>query len=136
MNHLLIICATILALSITMYAIAQNKMNRTDLLTAKLNSKTVSSVKVVQIEFGGGQKGAYHKHPCPVIGYIVEGTCLLQVEGEPIQILKAGDAFFEPAEKPITHFDNYSETEPLKFIAYYLLDGEKELIELLPTTHK
>jgi hypothetical protein len=29
-------------------------------------------------------------------------------------------------------FDNPSETEPLTFIAYYLLNGSQELIEMLP----
>ncbi len=113
-------------------AAAQNQMNRTDLLHAKLQEQKVSSVKVVEIEFKGGQKGPYHQHPCPVVGYIVSGTCLMQVEGEPAQLLKAGEAFFEPANTPIVHFDNYSASEPLKFIAYYLLNGEQQLIELLP----
>jgi hypothetical protein len=47
--------------------------------------------------------------------------------------LKAGDAFYEPADTPILHFDNYSEKEPMKFIAYYLTNGEDELIEILHT---
>ncbi len=115
-----------------MNAAAQNGMQRKDLLHANIIERTVSSVKVVEVEFRGGQKGAYHKHPCPVVGYIVEGTCLLQVEGQPAQVLQAGEAFFEPADTPILHFDNYSANQPMKFVAYYLLNGEKELIELLP----
>lgn len=111
---------------------AQNKIARTDLLNVQMGERTVSKVKVVKIEFQGGQKAAYHKHPCPVIGSIVSGQCLIQVEGGPAKILGAEDAFYEPAETPIVHFDNYSEKEPMIFIAYYLLNEEKELIELLP----
>mgnify|MGYP005751024259 CR=1 FL=1 len=123
---------TLICFCTIMNATAQSKMKRSDLLQASLKERVVSSVKVIEIEFEAGQKGPYHRHPCPVVGYIVEGTCLMQVEGEPARILKAGDAFFEPADIPIIHFDNYSDSKPLKFVAYYLLNGEEELIELLP----
>jgi quercetin dioxygenase-like cupin family protein len=111
---------------------AQNKIVRTDLLNIRFGKRIVSDVKIVEIEFPAGQKAPYHKHPCPVIGSIVSGSCLIQVEGEPAKVINAGDAFYEPADIPIIHFDNNSEKEPMKFIAYYLLNGEKELIELLP----
>ncbi|MDX5422251.1 MAG: cupin domain-containing protein [Hymenobacteraceae bacterium] len=111
-------------------------MKRTDLLQANLQERVISSVKVIEVEFEAGQKGPYHRHPCPVVGYIVEGTCLMQVEGEPARILKAGEAFYEPAHTPIVHFDNYSDSKPMKFIAYYLLHGKEELIELLPDKEK
>ncbi len=115
-----------------MEANAQNKVVRKELLNVQLRERTISEVKIVEIDFEAGQKAPLHKHPCPVIGSIVQGQCLVQVEGEPAKVLKAGDAFYEPADTPILHFDNYSEKEPMKFIAYYLLNDEKELIELLP----
>lgn len=110
---------------------AQNNMNRKELLNAVIGDRTISSVKIVEIEFSAGQKAPYHKHPCPVVGTIIAGTCLVQVEGKEPQILKAGDAFYEPADTPIVHFDNYSETEPMRFVAYYLSHEEKELTEIL-----
>jgi quercetin dioxygenase-like cupin family protein len=111
---------------------AQNSVIRNELLTAEIGERTISSVKVVEIEFPAGLKAPYHKHPCPVIGTIVQGICLVQIEGNEPQILKAGDAFYEPADTPIIHFDNYSDQEPMKFVAYYLTHDEKELIEILP----
>lgn len=110
---------------------AQDNMNRKELLNAVIGDRTISSVKIVEIEFSAGQKAPYHKHPCPVVGTIIAGTCLVQVEGKEPQILKAGDAFYEPADTPIVHFDNYSETEPMRFVAYYLSHEEKELTEIL-----
>ncbi len=113
-------------------AMAQNQIVRKDLLTAKMESRTISKVNVMEINFPPGQKAAYHKHPCPVVGYIVSGKILLQVEDDSSKVLNSGDAFYEPAETPIVRFDNYSDSEPAKFIAYYLVDKEKELIEILP----
>jgi FeS assembly protein IscX len=42
-----------------------------------------------------------------------------------------GSAFYEPADKVIADFGNASDTTPMTFIAFYLLDGDQELITLL-----
>jgi len=73
-----------------------------------------------------------HKHPCPVFGYIAEGEAVLQVKGELPQRLPAGSAFYEPAGAVILKFDNASNTEKLRFICFYLLEGAQSLIEMLP----
>src|SRR5215831_2908862 len=39
----------------------------------------------------GGREGK-HTHPGTMVGYILEGTMDLEVEGKPTQILKAGDS--------------------------------------------
>jgi len=110
----------------------QTTIKRKELMTADIGSRTVKRVDVKEINFGPGQQAGYHKHPCPVIGHIVSGTALFQVEGDSPQLLRAGDAFFEPTDTPIVHFDNASNSEPMKFIAYYLLNEGTELIQMLP----
>jgi len=125
-----IVWGLILIVSI-MEANAQNQIVRKELLDVSIGKREISSVKIVEIAFEAGQKAPYHRHPCPVIGQIISGTCLVQIEGEDPQVLKAGDVFYEPAETLVIHFDNYSETEPMKFVAYYLVNNQKELVELL-----
>ena len=97
-----------------------------------LGSRTVTHVDVREIVFHPSQQTGRHSHPCPVVGYIAEGTALFQreEEAEP-HTLAAGSAFYEPANAVIARFDNASATEPMKFIAYYLLNGEQELIQML-----
>ena len=109
----------------------QNKLVRNELSTFTIGRKVISSVKIVEIEFKEGLGAPYHQHPCPVVGQIVSGTCLFQIEGESPQILYSGEPFYEPANTPIIHFDNYSKTEPMKFIAYYLVNEGQDLIEIL-----
>jgi hypothetical protein len=46
-------------------------------------------------------------------------------------LLPVGSAFYEPAERLIAEFGNASDVTPLTFIAFYLLDGEQELIAML-----
>lgn len=107
-------------------------IQRKELLSVALDHKRITSVEVREIVFEPGQLGGRHKHPCPVVGHILKGTAVLEIEGQPAQELPAGSAFYEPAETIITRFDNASTTELMKFVAYYLLEGEQALIEMLP----
>lgn len=109
----------------------QPTIPRRPLLSAELKNKTVTKVDVREIVFQPGQETGLHKHPCPVFGYIAEGEAILQIEGEPPQHLATGSAFYEPANTVIARFDNVSAKHTMRFICYYLLEGEQELIEML-----
>ena len=104
---------------------------RTPLLTAQLGEKQVTTVEIMEINMQPGQIGGLHLHPCPVTGYIASGTAIYQIEGAPPRILEAGSAFYEPAGVRVAQFGNHSQTEPLKFIAFYLLNGPQERIQML-----
>jgi|SRR5665213_3706771 len=102
-------------------------VQRTQLLGADfIPGKNVQRVEIQRIEFSPGQKSPRHLHPCPVVGTIMQGSVLFELEGQPAQVLNAGDAFFEPANVVVPHFDNASETEIMIFMAHYLLDHEGE----------
>jgi quercetin dioxygenase-like cupin family protein len=111
---------------------AQSEITRKPLLSASLKNKTVTSVDVREIIFQPGQETGLHKHPCPVFGYIAEGEAVLQIKGQSPQHLPTGSAFYEPAETVILRFDNASAEKGMRFICFYLLEGEQELIEMLP----
>jgi len=110
---------------------SSSTIQRKQLLAAFLGNRNVTSVDVREIRLGPGQQGGRHLHPCAVLGYIVEGSALYQLEGEAVQTLPAGSAFYEPADTVIANFGNASSSEPMTFIAFYLLDGEQELIRML-----
>jgi quercetin dioxygenase-like cupin family protein len=110
---------------------AQGPIVRKQLKLVEFDSRPVSKVDMREINLAPGQKGPLHKHPCPVVGYIVSGSILFQVKGDSAITLKAGDPFYEPQGAVITHFDNASGDKPAKFILNYLMDKEKEFIILL-----
>lgn len=103
------------------------------LLSAWLaDGPTVERVQVARIELRPAQATGLHFHPCDVVGYVTSGTIRFQVAGQEETTLRAGDAFFEPANREIPHFDNASADEPASFIACYLLPpGEERLVEML-----
>ncbi|HET8655941.1 MAG TPA: cupin domain-containing protein [Longimicrobiaceae bacterium] len=104
---------------------------RTPLLTAGLaGSMTVERVEVMRIRMSPGLASGLHLHPCPVVGVITEGSVLFQVEGQEERVLRPGDAFYEPANVNVPHFDALE--QGATFIAHYLLaPGEHELIRML-----
>lgn len=110
---------------------SQENVSRKDLLTANLPGQFVSKVGIKEVCIPAGGRAAYHSHPCPVVGYVASGTLLFQAEGGEPEVLKTGSAFYEPKNLPVVHFDNASATEPLVFIAFYLLEGTEQLITLL-----
>jgi quercetin dioxygenase-like cupin family protein len=106
-------------------------IERHPLLAAMLGARNVTSVDIRRITLGPGQKSGRHVHPCPVVGYIASGTGFCQIEGEMAELLPVGAAFYEPAGRVIADFGNASDVTPLTFIAFYLLDGDQELIQML-----
>jgi quercetin dioxygenase-like cupin family protein len=106
-------------------------IERRKLLTADIGGRSVTSADIREIRFEPSQQTGRHFHPCPVVGYIVEGTAVYQIEGQTERILPTGSAFYEPADTVIAKFDNASNSEPMTFIACYLLSGEQDLIHML-----
>jgi quercetin dioxygenase-like cupin family protein len=106
-------------------------IQRKQLLNALLHNHNVTNVDVREITLGPGQHNGRHLHPCAVVGYIVSGTAVLQIAGEAVQTLPSGSAFYEPAEVIIANFGNAANSAPMTFIAFYLLDGDQELITML-----
>jgi quercetin dioxygenase-like cupin family protein len=109
---------------------------RKALLTAAIApEKLLAKVEIVEVTMGPKQKAPLHLHPCSVVGVVKEGTIAYQREGEEVQYLNVGDAFYEPANVRVARFDNDGET-PATFIAFYLLgEGEDELIRILEEGH-
>jgi quercetin dioxygenase-like cupin family protein len=108
-------------------------IRRTPLLTAVLGgNRSIQRVEIKQVELPPGQLTGLHRHPCPVVGYVTAGTIKFQIEGQPIQHLRSGDAFFEPRDARVAHFDNVSASGGATFIAFYLLGTDEDrLIEML-----
>jgi quercetin dioxygenase-like cupin family protein len=105
---------------------------RVKLLTASFEPRSVSKIEVGDFHLTGGQVAPVHTHAAPTLGYVSKGTIVYQVEGEPVQLLKAGDAFFEPVGPQILHFDNGSQTEEAVFTDFNF-EREGEPFIVFPT---
>src|SRR6266851_863208 len=77
---------------------------------------------VAEVHYGPGESSPKHSHPCPVIGYVVQGAYRTQVEGEPEAVYKAGQTFYEAPNGLHLVSANASKTESAAFIAFFVCD--------------
>jgi len=64
-------------------------------IVEKLDGKE-TKVTVVEVTLKPGQAGKPHRHPGPVIGYVLDGEYEWAIDDNPAKTLKAGDTFYEP----------------------------------------
>jgi quercetin dioxygenase-like cupin family protein len=64
-------------------------------IVEKLDGKE-TKVTVVEVTLEPGQAGEPHRHPGPVIGYVLEGEYELGIDDQPPKVFKAGETFYEP----------------------------------------
>ena len=92
--------------------------------------KTTGHVEVRRISIQPGFAGGLHVHNGPVLGSIVEGSAVYQVEGAPEQVLRVGDVFVEQEGARIARFD--AGDDGVTFLAYFLLGADEvPTIEML-----
>lgn len=105
----------------------------------ELNGKNLS-VQVVRVHYGPGESSNAHSHPCPVVGYVLEGAVRMQVqdpgkqEPGPVMIYRAGDSFYEAPNGRHLVSANASQSEPATFLATFVCDHPTPLT--IPSVNK
>ncbi|RKE81899.1 cupin domain-containing protein [Chryseobacterium sp. AG363] len=120
----------ILMLNTVVMTAQQKSISRKGLLKTALDQK-MKSTEIQEITMAAGQGAPEHLHPCPVLGIINSGEAVFQIQGKEKVILHEGDAFYEPKNVKILHFDNASSDKPLVFTAIYLKKGNEENIKFI-----
>src|SRR5262249_15412536 len=77
---------------------------------------------IVEVTYPPGGANPAHRHPCPVVGYVLEGAVRMQVKGRPEQIYKPGETFFETPSDVHLVSSNASQDAPARFLAYFVCD--------------
>jgi quercetin dioxygenase-like cupin family protein len=120
-------------------AVAQDQPAHTGATHGGANAHVVSShalpeldgshlkVTVVEVSYGPGGSSAPHSHPCPVIGYVLEGALRMQVKGEPETVYKAGETFYEAPNGVHLISANASDKVPARFIVNFVCDRDTPL---------
>ena len=82
---------------------------------------------LLEVTFPPGGVNRPHRHPCPVIGYVLEGAVRMQLQGQEEKVVKAGDTFFESPDDVHAVSANASADQPARFLAYFVCDHETAL---------
>jgi len=109
----------------------EQPLTRTVVMDARLGQvKDISHVEIREIRILPGYAAGPHVHNGPVVGSILAGSAIYQIEGQPDSVLRAGDVFFEPEGERIARFD--ATDEGVTFLGYFLLaPGQDASITML-----
>ena len=93
----------------------QPTIKRTELLKTDLADMEGKEMNIWTADLTPGAQTGKHHHPTPRFVIVLEGSVVVEMEGKPPQIFKAGQAFQEPPDM-VHNFRNASTTEPAKAI--------------------
>jgi quercetin dioxygenase-like cupin family protein len=82
---------------------------------------------VLEVTHAPGGSSTAHRHPCPVIGYVLEGAVRMQVKGQEEKVYRPGDTFFESPGDVHAVSANVSQDQPARFLAFFVCDRETPL---------
>jgi quercetin dioxygenase-like cupin family protein len=121
----------IIVVTLTLIAIAAGVMaqaptfKRTVLQQADLSIAGKEAVTAVgELQPNGGSPGR-HTHPGEEIGYVLDGTVVVEIEGKPAQTLTAGKTFLIPANT--IHNATNKGSAAAKILATYIVEKGKPL---------
>lgn len=119
------VIASVLTAALLASAAAQDRSSRSRTAFAgklpALNGQHLMAT-LVEVTYPPGGVNPAHRHPCPVIGYVLEGAVRMQVEGHPQRVFKPGEAFFESPFDVHRVSANASQDAPARFLAYFVCD--------------
>lgn len=81
----------------------------------------------LRVTYPPGESSAPHAHPCPVVGYVLEGAIRMRVGDERETVYRVGEGFYEEANAPHLISANASNRERAQFLAFFTCDREGPL---------
>jgi quercetin dioxygenase-like cupin family protein len=111
--------------------LASRKMLLREDLRVRLDGKP-GRVTVLELEYPPGGSNPPHRHPGPVVVYILEGAVDLQIAGGLLKTYRKGETFFEPPGALHEVSRNASRTEPARLLAFLLAPADQGEMTLPP----
>ena len=109
---------------------APSPLKRTILATNALITQPAREETTAFVELAVGGAAPRHLHTGEEIGYVVEGTAIVEMEGAAPRELKAGDAYFVPPNTP--HLVRNTGKVVWKAVSVYLIESGKPLSVAAP----
>jgi quercetin dioxygenase-like cupin family protein len=109
------------------FALAQVPgIKRTMLQKGDVPAEGAREVVMATAEIATGGATGRHSHNGPETGYVLEGTSLLEIDGDAPKMMKAGDSYFIPAGK--IHNASAHGSGNAKVLAIYVVEKGKPLV--------
>ena len=123
------VVAPLLALMLFAEAAAADTSDRaakvTPLMTKDLDGIPGKESLMLTVEYPPGGSSLPHRHDASVFVYVLEGSIIMQVDGQQPVTLKPGETFYESPQDVHRTSANASKTEPAKFLVVIVKDKGK-----------
>ena len=110
-------------------AAQQPAFKRTEVQRGDLSASGREGVQAIA-DFPPSAAAGKHTHPGEELGYVLEGTFRIEIDGQPAVTKKTGEAFFIPAGR--THNATNVGTGPARILATYIVEKGKPLATPVP----
>ncbi|HEY4369406.1 MAG TPA: cupin domain-containing protein [Steroidobacteraceae bacterium] len=97
----------------------------TALMTKDLVGVPGKEVVMLTVGYLPGGASLPHRHEAQVFVYVLEGSIITQVDGQPPKTLKAGETFYESPQDIHRKSANASTTQAAKFLVFMIKDKNK-----------
>jgi len=84
---------------------------------------------IVELNFQPGVSVPEHRHPGPIVGYVVDGQMKFSIDHEPDKAVAAGGTFFEPRGALHTSFGSADPDAPVRIVAFLVVPNGSPLTE-------
>ena len=98
------------------------------LLTKELAGLAGKEGTMLSVEYPPGGSSAKHTHNAHTFVYVLEGSIVMQVEGGKEVTLGPGQTFYESPTDLHTVSKNASNTQPAKFLVFFVKDKGAPLL--------
>jgi len=111
--------AGVFAQLLTSFANGQAQAPRNPVFKHELPNVSLDGweVTVIQVDYPPGKGDVVHRHAGFVLGYVIEGSLVEKITGQPETTYTAGQMFYEPPGSTHEVSKNASATEPAKLLA-------------------
>ena len=94
----------------------------TPLLTKDLAGVNGREAVMLTVEYAPGASSSKHRHNANTFVYVLEGSIVMQVEGEKTVTLGPGQTFYESPTDVHSVSKNASDSQPAKFLVFFVKD--------------
>jgi quercetin dioxygenase-like cupin family protein len=120
MKKLHVCCWASLAALLMLAAVSADAADVKDLFAIDLADSPGKEGRMIEVSYPPGAQDMVHRHDAHAFVYVLEGTIVMQLKGQPAVTLKAGQTFYEGPTDVHVVGRNASNTEPARFVVVLL----------------
>jgi quercetin dioxygenase-like cupin family protein len=128
MKKILLILFLVSSLSLVCSPLIAQDAKVTSLMSKPLSDNPGKELLMITVEYPPGASDPVHRHNAQALGYVLEGSIVMGVNGEKPVTLTAGQTFYEGPNDIHTVGRNASKTMPAKFLVVLLKNKDAPVL--------